>query len=182
VDVGPGLKGTVTSAATGLPVLAEIKVNQVHDPAIGPRMNERYFGQYWRLLLPGSYSVTVSPRGFVAQTLNIYVGASGWTTLNFVLQPEPGSGVPEAPASTRLLWADTPLGPGSSIHFRLDEPSSVSLRLLDVTGRQAASLLDGDYAAGERSVPLDDDLPAGAYMLLLRTDREQAAQKVIVVE
>ena len=179
---GPGLKGTVTSATTGEPVIGEVKVNQVHDPAIGPRLTEQFFGQYWRLLLPGTYSVTVSPRGYVAQTQSIYVSASGWTTLNFALQPEPGSGVPEAPATTRLLWADSPLQAGRSIHFRLDSPSHVSLRLLDVTGRQAASLLDGDYAAGVRSVPLGDDLPAGAYLLLLRTDREQAAQKVVVVE
>jgi hypothetical protein len=179
---GPGLKGTVTSATTGLPVVAEVKVNQVHDAAIGPRLNERFFGQYWRLLLPGTYSVTVSPRGYVAQTQSIYVSATGWTTLNFLMQPDASSVVPDAPASTRLLWADTPLGRGSSVHFRLDEPSRVSLRLLDVSGRQAASLLDGDYGAGVRSVPLDDDLPAGTYLLLLRTDREQTAQKVVVVE
>ena len=35
---GPGLTGYVTSASSGAPLEAEVKVFQVHDPDIGPRM------------------------------------------------------------------------------------------------------------------------------------------------
>jgi hypothetical protein len=179
---GPGLTGTVTSAGTGVPLQAEVRVTQVHDPAIGPRLSEAFCGKYWRLLLPGSYTVTASARDHVTQTQSVYVSASGWTTLNFTLVPTAGCDIAEDTPATRLLWADTPLRPGRAVHFRLDEPANVSLRLFDVTGRQAYTFLDGALSPGVRSIPLEADLPAGAYLLWLRTDHEQAAQKVLVVE
>lgn len=180
---GPGLKGTVTSAGSGAPLVASVTVSQVHDPNIGPRVTEPYNGMYWRLLLSGNYTVSVRAGGHVTQTQSVYVGSSGWTTLNFQLQPDPASQVEVEPAGEPRLWTEASLGGSGAVHFRLDRPGQVSLRLLDVTGRHVATLLDGSAPAGTATVPLDPGLPSGSYLLLMRADDgTEISRKVVVVE
>ncbi len=179
---GPGLTGVVTDALSGAPLQAEVVVAQVNDPDIGPRMSEAFHGQYWRLLVAGNYTVTFSAEDHYAQTRSVYVGASGWTTLNVQLQPDPAAVDPEEERALRIVWADTPLRPGSSVHFRLERDADVSLRLLDVTGRTVRTLLDDHLAPGVRSIGLKPGLPSGGYLLLLRTDDARVAKKIVVVE
>ncbi|MBM3316833.1 MAG: carboxypeptidase regulatory-like domain-containing protein [Candidatus Eisenbacteria bacterium] len=180
---GPGVKGIVSSAGSGAPLRAQVVVSQVHSPTIGPRLTEESFGQYWRLLLSGNYTVTASAPGHQPLTQSAYVGSGGWTTLNFALQPDPASGVEGDLSSPRLLWADAPLRGGGSVYFRLEEPGRVSLRLLDATGRRVATLLDGEVGAGVRAVPVGGSLPSGSYLLLLKADPGiRAAGRVVWIE
>jgi len=180
---GPGLTGIVTSAGSGSPLQAEIVVSQVHSSVIGPRTSEQFHGQYWRLLNSGNYTVTASAPGHEPDTQSIYVSSSGWTELDFQLEPESGSSVGSDPlAAGQRIWNDSPLRPGGAIHLRLPEEGRVTLELVDVTGRQARTLLDGLLPAGVRSISLERGLPAGAYMMLLRTDRERIARKVMLVD
>ena len=77
-----GLHGTVTSSS-GLALEATISVagnaRAVHtDPALG---------DYHRLLLGGTYSVTASAPGYISQTLPASIPANGGATLNFTLEP-----------------------------------------------------------------------------------------------
>lgn len=179
---GPGLTGIVTCALTGAPLQAEIRVSQVYDPEIGPFMTEEFHGQYWRLLNTGSYNVYVYAEDHYTQYANVYVSASGWTVRDFELEPDPAAAAARESATQRLLWADTPLRPGRSIHLRLAKQSRVSLDLLDVGGRRVASLLEGQYGPGVRSISLQASLPSGSYLLLLRADGRQVTRKVVIVE
>ncbi len=80
-----GVRGIVTSAATGLPL-----------PGVEVRVTGRDFatwsaagvGDYHRILLPGTYSITFSKTGYVSQTLTGVTVASGSATVrNVALQP-----------------------------------------------------------------------------------------------
>ncbi|MCK4412953.1 MAG: hypothetical protein KAY32_05370 [Candidatus Eisenbacteria sp.] len=179
---GPGLTGTVTSATLGIPLEAEVKVHQVHDCAIGPRMTEQFFGQYWRLLNSGSYTVTVTAPDHYSQTEIVYVGASGWTHLDFELIADPAAVGPVGPISTASLWFDTPMRAGGDVHFRLENDGFVSLQLLDVTGRPVQELVEGRLQRGVRTLAVDRALPSGAYLLRLRVDDERLVKKLITVE
>ncbi|MFC1573386.1 M14 family zinc carboxypeptidase [Candidatus Eisenbacteria bacterium] len=179
---GPGLTGTVTRAGTDMPLQAEIVVTQAHDSSIGPRMTEQFHGQYWRLLNAGNYQVTASARDYDPDTQTIYVSASGWTQLDFQLEPDPAAVDDEELLKSRLLWADTPLRPGGAVHFRLDRAADVSLDLLDVTGRQVMSVFRGQLQPGARTVTLDQRVPTGSYLLRLRTEDVQVSSKVVVVD
>lgn len=90
---GPGLTGIVTDSFTGAPVEAEIVVQQVHNPSIGPRLTEAAHGQYHRLLNSGSYTVTASADGYTSDTQSVSVTSANWATLDFALDPtEPPQG------------------------------------------------------------------------------------------
>jgi hypothetical protein len=179
---GPGLTGFVTAAHTGLPVEAEIVVQQVHSPSIGPRMTDGYHGRYWRLLTAGNYTVTASAEDFISQTHSVYVSASGWTQLDFQLQPDPAA-VGEVEPQERMLWFDSPMHSNRRIHFRLDEVGDVTLDVLDVSGRVAARLFDGRMPAGDHSVVLERGLPAGSYFVRMRTGGEQqVTRKLLILE
>ena len=179
---GPGLTGRVTDALTGVPLVAGIVVSQVHDPTIGPRLSEEFNGLYWRLLNAGNYTVTATAENHDPLTRNIYVSASGWTHLDFPLQPDPTAVQPDEILPPRLVWADSPLRAGRSIHYRVEREGDVALWLLDLNGRRVRTLIDERLVPGVRSIGLDPGLPSGGYLLLLRAGEKQAAHKVIVVE
>jgi hypothetical protein len=172
----------VTDALTGAPLEAQIVVSQVHSPLIGPRMTDQFNGKYWRLLNAGSYSVTATAEDHYGSAHAIYVNASGWTTLDFQLQPDPAGVDPGSDTALRLVWADTPLQPGRFIHYRVDRSEEVGLWLLDLNGRRVRTLVDERQEPGVRSIGYKDGLPAGGYLLLLRTGDTQTARKVVVVE
>jgi hypothetical protein len=178
---GPGLKGRVTSAYGGEPLVAEVVVQQVHDATIGPRMTEQFQGRYWRLLNAGSYTVTVSAPDHFPQTQAIYVGASGWTALNFQLTRDPAGIAQVEPTGIGRLWCDVPLTPGGMIHFELPREAEVSLSLVDTAGRQVQELASGYFLPGVRSYNVNRNLPCGSYLLRLRSGQDQLVKKVIVL-
>jgi len=179
---GPGLKGRVSCATTGAPLVAEVRVNQVHDATIGPRMTEEFQGRYWRLLNAGSYTVTASAEDHDPQTLSVYVGASGWTTLNFQLTADPARVEEGSLSGPERLWCDVPLAPGGRIHLRLDREAEVSLTLIDTTGRCLQQLVRGSMLPGVRSFSLEPQIPSGSYLLRLQAGDERLVKKVVVVD
>jgi hypothetical protein len=82
---GPGLTGRVVDSR-GKPLVAEIRVEGAHDPAIGPRLSERRLGAYWRLLLPGEVEVTVRAPGHRTSWRRLRILETGWTTADFILE------------------------------------------------------------------------------------------------
>ncbi len=77
-----GIHGTVTSEA-GAPLAASVTV-QGNTKIV---TTDPDAGDYHRLLLPGSYSITVQADGYIPQTDQVTVPASGSTTRDFVLLP-----------------------------------------------------------------------------------------------
>ncbi len=89
--------------------------------------------------------------------------------------PEPG---------LRLMGASSnPLRGAGSVRFSLEEPSEVTLEVIDVQGRRVKRLLDGVLQpAGEGAVSIDTrDLASGMYFLTLRAGGETRVRKLAVV-
>jgi hypothetical protein len=83
---GPGLTGRVTDASTGASLLAEVRVEEMHDPEIGPRRTDPRTGIFRRLLDPGVVTVTVLADGHEPSTRRVAIAAGGWTTLDVQLR------------------------------------------------------------------------------------------------
>ena len=77
-----GISGLVTST-TGQPLDAVITV-QGNDKSVH---TDPDVGDYHRLLLPGNYTITASAYGYIPQTAQITVPATGATEYNFILNP-----------------------------------------------------------------------------------------------
>jgi carboxypeptidase D len=79
-----GIKGIVTDATTGVPMAARVRLGTTgYDTYTDPAL-----GDYYRILLPGTYSLTFSATGYVSQTISGIVVAEGApTVVNVQLLP-----------------------------------------------------------------------------------------------
>jgi len=82
------LTGHITDAQTGLPLQAEVIINDHDAMYFEPRTSDELYGRYWRLLSPGTYSVTFRKKGYRDTTYtNVTINNSAWTTKNVELEP-----------------------------------------------------------------------------------------------
>jgi carboxypeptidase T len=98
--------GHVTDPS-GSPLVAEVRVAEIDNAtgmtAVEPVRSGAAFGHYWRMLLPGNYTVTFSKTGYLSQTFNnVVVSATTPTTLDVTLQPI----CPSPPANLVIVIAD----------------------------------------------------------------------------
>ena len=84
-EVHDGIRGIVTDSETGEPMVANISVQGIdHDITPDPEN-----GDYYRLLTPGTYTVTAEAFGFLSQSETVTVPFSGSVDLNFNLSVDP---------------------------------------------------------------------------------------------
>jgi hypothetical protein len=84
------LTGHITDATTGLPLAAEIIVEEKKASFFAPRLSDELYGRFWRILNPGTYTLRFRKKGYEELVLeNVTVNNSAWTTLNIQLNPLP---------------------------------------------------------------------------------------------
>jgi hypothetical protein len=176
---GPGLCGKVTSGITGEPMLAEVRILELHDDGVGPRFTDADHGRYYRPTLPGEYTVEVSLRGFVTQEIPASVGSTGWTTVDVVLMPEVTAAADVLTGASWLRVGDTMRG---SRQVRLTLPAGLAaarVELFDPRGRRLA-VLGQDLPAGRpHELRLPTGLASGVYLVRARSaGRQQVARLV----
>ncbi|XP_069883506.1 carboxypeptidase D [Dipodomys merriami] len=80
-QVHQGVKGFVLDATDGRGILnATISVAEINHPVTTYKT-----GDYWRLLVPGTYKITASARGYNPVTKNVTVRGEGAIQVNFTL-------------------------------------------------------------------------------------------------
>jgi len=159
-----------------------VRVLQAHDPDIGPRMTEQYFGQYWRLLTPGSYTVSVYAEDHYSQTRTVYVSATGWTHLDFQLDPDPAASPDIEPVrGEEVIWSQVPLTLGGKVFYRLASAERVWFDFFDAGGRRVLTLGGFDGRSGLNSVRLAGLPESGCYTLRVRGESTIGSTRVIVL-
>ena len=90
------LTGLVTDSISGLPLEAEVTVQQADSPDINPRLTRANTGRYDRLIDPGTYTLVFSRGGYATRTITgISVNNNGPTVTNVLLRPlNPPPGTP----------------------------------------------------------------------------------------
>lgn len=87
------LTGKVTDGANGTPVSAEISIESIDNSTVyrAPYKSDAAFGRYYRLLMPGSYTVKVKAYGYQTRTLSgVQINNSNVTELNVQLIKDTG--------------------------------------------------------------------------------------------
>jgi len=83
-EIQRGIRGLVTEAGTGIPLAAKVRLGTTgYDTYTDPQV-----GDYYRILLPGTYTLTFSAAGYISQTIaGIVVVAGTPTVVNVQLVP-----------------------------------------------------------------------------------------------
>ena len=84
-QIHTGLKGLVLDNISGQPVNADIKVQGI-DKIINPDIEH---GDYYRLLTPGTYTITAESYGYFPQSTTVYIDSNVATIHNFFMEPMP---------------------------------------------------------------------------------------------
>jgi len=84
------LTGVITDAVTGLPLEAEIKIDQKHARWFTPRKSDPTTGRYWRAVKNGTYTIRYRKKGYAEYVLpSQTVNNGSWTTVHVAMQPLP---------------------------------------------------------------------------------------------
>lgn len=116
-----------------------------------------------------------------------YSLATGWASIR-VVDPNPMAEHRDVPAEDVLefrLFQNTPnpFNPTTSITYSLAEDVHVSLKIYDVIGREAATLVDGMQSAGVRTVSFDGgQLPSGVYFYRIVAGRFTDFKKLLILK
>jgi hypothetical protein len=178
---GAGITGHITDSISGLPVSARIKIVQLNDHLVSPRMSDSTYGRYYRLLQPGTYTVQISKVGYVTKTiLGVTVNVDKLTELNAALKPafsgieeysrEPGSSV-----CTGARIYPNPVGQDANIEFQLSRESPVTVKIVDLLGREIRILHQGTLPPGRQLIRWNGNTEDGAsvkpglYICLITT-------------
>jgi hypothetical protein len=143
----PMITGHITDATTGQPLVAEIIVEEKHASYFAPRLSDELYGRYWRLIMPGTYTVRIRKMGYEEQVFtNVVVNNSGQTTIDAALQPRP--------AATLSGTVTTPDGtPATITLFDLEDISVIT----SADGTYSLDAYEGEYPAqitADGTVPL----------------------------
>jgi len=75
-----------------------------------------------------------------------------------------------------------PFNPETTLEYALPEAGIVTLRVIDILGREVAILENGRRSAGIHRVVFDASrLPSGSYFAVLRMDGRAATRKMILL-
>lgn len=71
----------------------------------------------------------------------------------------------------------------TTLHFRVNHTSTVTVDLFDSMGAKAGQLINGVYQPGEHRVEVDlNHLPAGTYLYRMRTGFYHEAKKLVIIK
>ncbi len=154
-------------------------------------------GDYFCVGAIGDFPDIVAQDGFVWTKLggNGYrpaVGSDGGVVLvhagtdtpvdvsNWLAEP-PASHVAQAEV-TELTSYPNPFAGSTTIAYAVADAAPVALRVYDLTGRLAATLVDGQQEAGTHRIPFEaDGLAAGTYLYRLQVGSEVQTHRVTVL-
>jgi len=113
---------------------------------------------------------------------DIFTTASLWYNLS-PSPVSPGSGGAVIPSEVSLSAYPNPFNATTTITYSLPASGAVELRVYDVTGRLAKTLVDEVMSAGTHSMSVDGSaLASGVYFARLQAADQVGTQKTAVVE
>ncbi|MBC8488913.1 MAG: carboxypeptidase regulatory-like domain-containing protein [Bacteroidetes bacterium] len=180
---GPGLTGHITDAFTGEPLLATVKVLEIFDPVLTPRTSDELYGRYFRLLLPGTYSIEISKEGYETVTVNNVQVNPGYLTQLDVQMDSTMTSADKREIGVKISGKyvlhqnyPNPFSSQTVISYQLPINSKVSLKIYNILGEEITILVDAEQKAGEYSVIWDGkdssggDLNSGFYIYSLEAE------------
>lgn len=181
-----GIYGIVTDSSTALPLEAVIEITGI---------NKSYFtdpdcGDYYRILKPGTYTMTVSASGYITQTIDniIVTDDTGVfkeaTEVNVQLIKDTGiSDNDQIPSGIELEQNyPNPFNPVTNISFSLDHNEKMNLSVYDMKGDLISVLADREFSKGRHTVEFNaKDISSGMYCYSLKNALGKEISKKMMI-
>ncbi|UCE18503.1 MAG: carboxypeptidase regulatory-like domain-containing protein, partial [Gemmatimonadota bacterium] len=141
-----GITGRVTDGISGEPLEAEVRVLEASGGIVSPRLCDRMYGRYRRILVPGVYTLEVTHPGYRGKRFSdVVVNPSSPTVVDVELTPLP-------------RWNCA----GSLTDFQTGEPVGASLFFEGPTVDTVCS----NFSTGDFDVTLSE----GTYRVIITAD------------
>ncbi|NOY76991.1 MAG: hypothetical protein GXO76_03875 [Calditrichaeota bacterium] len=82
-----GIEGQITDRMSGKPVAAIVQIQNDFSPVVAPLRSDSTFGHYWRILLPGEYTLSFQAEKFKTAVRKIHLSQGEHKILNVQLIP-----------------------------------------------------------------------------------------------
>jgi murein tripeptide amidase MpaA len=181
-----GIRGIITDSH-GNPVKALVSITG-HDADNSSIYSDSVTGSYFRMIAPGSYSVSFSADSFLTQTVNnITVNNYAASLLNVQLERnltsvESGTNSNFNNYSLSQNYPN-PFNPSTQIDFEIPSEGFVLIKLYDILGNEVRTLLKEIKKAGHYSLLLNAvDLPSGIYLYKMQSGSYVSVKKMILTK
>ena len=175
-NVNYGIRGKVTNALSQTPVKASISIIG-YDYSQSEIFSDSITGMYFRLLLPGTYAISVSAPGYQTKTVEgIELAANSQVRMDVQLNPGQ-TPVPTDSFENRVNIYPNPSTSFLMIHLPYGNNESVSVYISDIFGKIVYSNLYNWYGE-DLNVPVQN-LTNGVYLMHLKSSRMNNTFKFI---
>jgi hypothetical protein len=181
-----GIRGTVKDSK-GNPIKALVTVSS-HDADNSQIYSDSLTGSFYRMIAPGTYSVTFSADSFAVKTIsNINVAnyeASTYTVVLDSLHPVSVSDV-KVVLNKYSLYQNypNPFNPSTAIEFEIPYEGNVTIKLYDILGNEVRVLLSEIKKPGHYNLLLNaSNLASGMYIYKMQTGNYLSTKKMMLTK
>lgn len=190
---GSQITGHITDSITNTPLVAEVRILEAYAPpdTIAPRTSDSIFGRFYRLLLPGTYTVEVLKPGYEKESIpNVLVSAEQPTYLEIKLKPnltieekpiylnQPIENLRILPSVTRKT---------NKISFAINNKTKVNIKIYSENGILIKTLVDQTFPKGNYIFSWDNKdkngkkVNDGIYFVIIVTDTFKQIKKFVLI-
>ena len=106
---------------------------------------------------------------------------TNFTITNVVSVLNNGTGVPDAYSLSQNF--PNPFNPSTKISFGIPESGNVNLKILDISGKEVASLVNGYFSAGNYSVNFrPENIASGIYFYVIQAGNFVESRKMTLIK
>ena len=180
--VHKGIKGTVTDSSTGEPLEAKITIDGIQKDYF----SNAPFGDYYKILKPGTYSLRASLIGYNSKYFtDIVVKDSLATVSNIELDSIKVGMEDKVHLPEKVILEQNypnPFNPNTSIGFSIDEEQFVKLRIYNINGKLVQTLVERDLKPGCYNYSFKPtDISGGIYFYNLLTETGASITKKMIL-
>ena len=177
-----GIRGKVTDANTGEPVLAKVELLS-HDTDNSFINTDSLNGTYFRLIEQGTYDLKFSGRGYYSKTVK------GYTVQNRDLLRLDAELVPLDTSSTNPVINNEPVlnvfpvpaGEIINLEIFLAAAGFARISLYDSAGRKVKLLFEGRIEQGDALMTFNiEDVKPGLYMVVMKIGGDFTSRQIII--
>ena len=184
-----GIYGVVTDADTGMPLNAQIEIEGIGKVY----STDPDHGDYYRILKPGTYTMTVSAADYYTQTIeNIVVTDDTGvfkeaTEVNIQLLTSVGIEEDDSNLPSGVTLEQNypnPFNPVTTINFTLERDEFVKLAVYDNSGAEIAVLGEGLYKKGRHTFEFNGEgMTSGVYYYsLMNRSGTEISKKMLMLK